>query len=207
MQGTSKSLFSCNKCDKQYTQPQGVTRHQREAHEISLCPICNNFRWSRRYQLTKHLKGKHPDINLDATLFKATRCRRKATKKKRRPQQQQASPPAIERDRRSHRHGEPLPRSLMHTLSAVANDSHVSLPAISSMAYDLQPEDADKPVASCRREDARGLDLFDPTANAPSASPSAEERTRVVNDGGTSVHHEQIWLAYSSLVWHMISEP
>jgi hypothetical protein len=146
IQGTSKSLFPCDKCNKQYTQPQGVTRHQREAHKISLCPICNNFRWSRPYQLTKDIKGQHPDINLDATLFEATRCRRKATKKKRHLRQQQASPPAIERDRRSH--GEPLPRSLMHTLLPVANDSHVSLPAISPMAYDLQPEDADISVTS-----------------------------------------------------------
>jgi hypothetical protein len=204
VQGTSKSLFPCDKCNKQYSQPQGVTRHQREAHEItSLCPICNNFRWSRRYQLTKHLKGQHPDINLDTTLFEATRCRREATKKENHLRQQQASPPAIERDRRSH--GEFLQRSLIHTLPAVANGSHVSLPAISPMAYGLQPENADKPVTSCKREDAhwQGLDLFHPTANALSASSFTEERPQPVNDGGMSVHHGQIWLVYSSLVWHM----
>jgi hypothetical protein len=45
-------------------------------------------------------------------------------------------------------------------------------------------------------EDARGLDLFDPTANAPSASSSTEERPQPVNGGGTSARLEQIWLGY-----------
>ena len=65
----------------------------------------------------------------------------------------------------------------MHALSAVAKDSHVSLPAILS-------------------EDARKLDLFDPITNAPSASSSTEECPQLVNDEGMSVQHGQIWLAY-----------
>jgi Zinc finger, C2H2 type len=205
MHGTPKSLFPCDKCDKQYTQPQGVTRHQREAHEVSLCPICNDFRWSRRYQLTEHLKVRHPDINLDATLYEVTSCRREATMNKKHLQQQQASP-AIECDRRSH--GEPLLRSLTHTLPAVAKDSHVSLPAMLSMAYGTHPEHAVKPVTSCKREDARGLDLLvDPTINAPSASSSSEERPQPVNDAGMSVQHGQVWLVFFFFGWHIISDP
>lgn len=163
--GTPKRLFPCDKCNKQYAQPQGVTRHQREAHEITLCMICNDFKWSRRYQLAKHLKERHPGINLDATLCEVTSCRREATMNKKQLRQQQA-PPAIECDRRSH--GESLPRSLMHTV-VVAKDSQASL-----------------------LEDARGLGLFDPTTNAPSASSSTEERPWPVNDAG-SVKNKQTW--------------
>jgi hypothetical protein len=203
--------FPCDKCAKKYTKLQGVTRHQREAHEISLCPICNDFRWKRRHQLTKHLKEQHPDINLDATLCEVTSCRREATMNKKHLQQQQASPPATECDQRSH--GEPLPSWLMHTgtLPAVAKDSHVPLPAnparaLLSMAYGPHPEHAEEPVTSCEREDARGLDLFDPTTNAPSASSSSEERPQPVNETGMSVQHGQIRLAYP-FCWHMISDP
>jgi hypothetical protein len=198
MHGTPKSLFSCDKCNKQYAQPQGVTRHQREVHEINLCPICNDFRWGRRYQLEKHLRERHPGINLDETLCKATRCRREAAMNKKYSRQQQASPPAIECGLRSP--GEPLPRSLMRTLPAVAKDSHVSLPAILSMAYDPQPKHAEKPVTSCNREDARGLDLFDPTTNAHSAYSSTEKRPQPVNDMGMSIRHGQIWLAPTILL-------
>jgi hypothetical protein len=181
MHGTPKSLFSCDKCNKQYAQPQGVTRHQREVHEINLCPICNDFRWGRRYQLQKHLRERHPAINLDETLCEATRCRREAAMNKKHSRQQQASSPAIE--------------------------SHGSLPAILSMAYDPQPEHAEKPVTSCKREDARELDLFDPTTNAPFAYSSTEEHLQPVNDAGMSVRHGQIWLAYPIFDWHMISDP
>jgi hypothetical protein len=189
-----KRIFPCDECDKKYTQRQGVTRHQRESHgKKNLCPNCNDFRWNRRYQLTKHLKDQHPGIDLKVTLYEATRCRREATMNRRHLRQQQASP-TVECDRRSY--GEPLPRSPMHTLPTVAKDSHVSLHAMLPMAYDSHPEHhAERPVTSCKREDARGFDLFGANTNAPSASSSAEERFQPVNDAGVSVQHGQNWLA------------
>lgn len=199
--GAPKTLHPCNKCDKQYAQPQGLTRHEREAHEISWCLICDDFRWSRRYQLTKHLKEQHPDVDIGATLYEATRRRREATMNKKYLRQQQASPPAIERNRRSH--GKPLPRSSspVHILPAVAKVSHVSLPTTLSMANNPLPEHREKRVTSCKREDARGLDLFDSTnTNAPSVSSSTEERPQSVNDADVSVQHGQIWLVYPFLV-------
>lgn len=81
----------------------------------------------------------------------------------------------------------------MHTLPAVVKGSHDSLSAILSVAY---PERAEKLVTSCKREDARGLDLFDPITNGPSASSSTEERPQPPNDA----QHGQIWLAYPFLV-------
>jgi hypothetical protein len=143
----------------------------------------------------------HPGINLDETLCEATRCRREATMNRKPLRQQQASPPAIECNLRSH--GEPLPRSLMHTLPVVAKDSHVPLPAMLSMAYDPHPEHAEKPVTSCKREDTRGFDSFDPITNAPFASSSTEERPQrpqPANDAAMSVQHGQFWLAYPFLV-------
>lgn len=199
-----KGIYPCDTCGKKYTQQQGVTRHQRDEHRKSLCPICNRFIWSRRYQLTKHLKQQHPDIILDKTLRDVTRYRREAAMNKRRLQKRQASP-AVECDRR--RHSDPLPRSLMHPLPAVAKDSHVSLHAILSTAYDPYPEQAEKPVTSCKREDARWLGLFDPGTNAPSASSSTEDRPQQVNDAGMFVHYEKIWWAYPFFGWHMISDP
>ena len=196
MHGTPKSLFSCDKCDKQYAQPQGVTRHQREAHEVNLCLICKDFRWGRRYQLKKHLMERHPGVNLDETLCEA-KCRREAAISRMPLRQQQASS-VIEYDLRSH--DEPLPRSLMHPLPAVAKDSHVSLPAILSMAYGPHSEYAEKPVTSCKREDARGFDLFDPTINPLSPSSSTEEHPQPVNDAAMSVQHGQLWLAYPFMV-------
>ena len=195
---TPKSLFPCDKCDKQYAQPQGVTRHQRKSHgEKSACPNCNDFRWSRRHQLTKHLKEQHPDINLDATLYEATRCRREATMNNKHLRQQQASPPAIVRGGGSH--GEPLPRPPMRTLPASAKDSHVSLHPMlpGPMTYDPRPKHhAERPVTSCKHEGARGLDLFNPTTNTPSAFSSTEERPQIGNDAGMSVRHILFWLAH-----------
>ena len=197
MHGTPKTLFPCDKCNKKYTQPQGVTRHHRERHEINLCPICNDFRWGRRYQLIKHIEKRHPGIDIDATLEGAAMFRRGATMDKK-LQQKQASPPAFEFDQRSH--DEPLPRSLTHTLPVVAKDSRVSLPATLSMAYNPHADDAEKPVTSCKREDTRGLDSFDSTTNALSASSSTEQCPQPVNDGGMSFQHGQTWFAYPFLV-------
>lgn len=170
MHRTPKGIFPCFLCDKQYTQPQGVLRHQREQHgKKSLCPNCNDFRWNRRYQLAKHLKERHPGIDLDATLDNVTKCRREAAMNKKHLRQQQASPAECDRM------------------------SHGEFP----IGYDLHPERAEKTVTLCKREDDRGLDLFGLDTNAPSASSAIEERLQPVNDAGIS---GQIWLAYPFLV-------
>jgi hypothetical protein len=102
MRRSPKSIFPCGICNKKYSQPQGVIRHQREVHEGKrLCPNCDDFTWSRPYQLTKHFKEQHPHSNLDPILCDVTRRRREDSMNKKRLRQQQASP-AIECDRRSH---------------------------------------------------------------------------------------------------------
>ena len=198
MHRSSKGIYPCDICGKKYAQRRGVTRHQRDKHRKSLCPIssCKDFIWSRRYHLTKHLREQHPNIDLDAALSKVTRHRRDAAMNKSHLQQRQASPD-VECDRR--RHGGPLPRSPMHPLPAMGKDSRVSLHAISPAAYDPDPGQAEKPVTSCKREDALWLGLFNGT-NPPSASSSTEEHPQQVDDAGMSVNCEQIWLAYLFLV-------
>lgn len=71
--------YPCNVCGKRYLQPQGLKRHQREAHGASLCIYCRDFRWGRPYLLRGHLKKRHPDVNIDAALAEATRTHRMAT--------------------------------------------------------------------------------------------------------------------------------
>jgi hypothetical protein len=71
--------YSCNLCGNRYSQPQGIKRHQREAHEASQCMYCRDFRWGRPYLLRGHLKKRHPEVNTDAALEEAMGMRRRAT--------------------------------------------------------------------------------------------------------------------------------
>ena len=124
----SQERRKCNICGKDYKQGQGVARHQRDEHEISLCLICNDFRWSRPYQLAKHLKKQHPGIHLSpAQRAEITRCRRKDTIRKTHLQKLQASPPA-------------MPQPLMPPLLPVLEHTHISSPSVSCVAFDPQHE-------------------------------------------------------------------
>ncbi|KAI0255245.1 hypothetical protein BJV78DRAFT_753900 [Lactifluus subvellereus] len=62
-----KGSYSCEKCDKEFSQPQGLSRHRREIHEPKMCTLCG-FKWGRRYLLRKHLEKKHPELNTDSAL-------------------------------------------------------------------------------------------------------------------------------------------
>jgi len=77
--GARKGPHSCDVCSKSYSQPQGIKRHQRETHYVSLCVYCRDFRWGRRYLLRKHLEKKHPNVDVDAALNEATSARRGET--------------------------------------------------------------------------------------------------------------------------------
>ncbi|KAI0255254.1 hypothetical protein BJV78DRAFT_1279449 [Lactifluus subvellereus] len=70
--------YSCKDCGKEYTQPQGLSRHRREMHERRPCIYCLDFKWGRRYMLRKHIKEQHPELNTDAALNEATGTRRGA---------------------------------------------------------------------------------------------------------------------------------
>ena len=67
--------YRCEICPKEYTQRQGVRRHQREKHEPNYCPHCPTFRWGRLYQFKDHLKKKHPEVDFETDMI-ARRCYR-----------------------------------------------------------------------------------------------------------------------------------
>lgn len=60
--GALKKSYSCERCDKEFTQLQGLNRHRREIHEPKMCTFCGVFKWGRRYLLKEHLKKKHPEL-------------------------------------------------------------------------------------------------------------------------------------------------
>jgi Zinc finger, C2H2 type len=70
--------YSCHDCGKRYTQPQGLRRHRNETHESELCIYCLAFQWGRRYKLKKHIRDKHPELNIDTALDLAMVTRRGA---------------------------------------------------------------------------------------------------------------------------------
>lgn len=76
MRGARRGPHSCDVCGKSYSQPQGITRHQKETHYVSFCAYCRDFRWGRRYKLRKHLEKRHPNVDVDVALNEATRTRR-----------------------------------------------------------------------------------------------------------------------------------
>jgi hypothetical protein len=66
-----KATYSCEKCDIEFAQPQGLSRHRREIHEPKLCIFCGAFKWGRRYLLRKHLKKMHRELDTDLALDEA----------------------------------------------------------------------------------------------------------------------------------------
>ena len=66
-----KGSYPCGKCDKEFSQPQGLSRHRREIHEPRVCNICGAFKWGRRYLLREHLKKMHPEYDTDLALDEA----------------------------------------------------------------------------------------------------------------------------------------
>jgi hypothetical protein len=74
-----KRTYSCGKCDIEFAQPQGLSRHRREIHEPKLCIFCGAFKWGRRYLLRKHLKKMHPELDTDLALDEAMGARHGAS--------------------------------------------------------------------------------------------------------------------------------
>ena len=68
-------------CGRDYAQPQGLTRHQRETHEAGICMYCHAFAWGRPYRFGEHIKKEHPGVDPDVALEEATnsKTRRRIT--------------------------------------------------------------------------------------------------------------------------------
>ena len=120
-------------CGKVYAQPQGVTRHHREAHQVSVCMYCGEFKWGRLYQFKKHLKAKHP--NVDHTMLGGpTGSRRKVTRIRKQSPRLRVSHSILEQDRGGRAEHGVYP--LAPPPSAVPEVTPLSLPAMSSLDYD-----------------------------------------------------------------------
>ena len=169
--GVRQGRYWCSICKLNYAQQQGLTRHHRDAHEVSLCTYCSEFEWHRRHQLKKHLEEQHTNVDISVALSEATKSRRKATKIKTSLRRQRASP-AIEHDR----HGcvEPPPRRLMP--AAVAKNTPISLPNMSFMDNDPQPDSAELAVKRLKY----ALTTFPTTKErAPLTDPTISARSAI----------------------------
>jgi hypothetical protein len=73
--GVRKKSYSCETCDKEFAQPQSLSRHRWERHGPELCIYCGAFKWARRYLLKAHLIKMHPDLDTDLALDEAVGAR------------------------------------------------------------------------------------------------------------------------------------
>ncbi len=187
--GAPKRPYSCNICGKAYAQPQGVTRHHREAHQVSVCTYCGDFRWGRRYQFRKHLTEWHPDVDPDVVLGRQSRCkvtvipRYSAT-------QQRVSTPNPEHDGRGHVDSHLFP--LAPPPLAAENVIPLSPPAVmSSLVYDPQSKPAEPMTAAQTHDDP--LELLLDTTYTGAAVSSTEEFAQRMNDLDSASQSGQIW--------------
>ena len=184
--------YFCDICDKHYSQPQGVSRHRREAHGLPYSCLYCNSKWSRPYQYRIHLEKWHPDVDADDVLGKpaGSRCR-SAISIRRDPH---LPAPVTEPARRNRTKPQRRP---MRPLPAVAKVTRIPLP----VAYDPQPECAETEITACKSEDASELEIFG-TTDAPSEVLSTEERAQSANDVGTSVQRGPSLLVQPYLTYH-----
>lgn len=179
--GAPESQYLCSICDQPFKQQQGVTRHHRDVHEVSLCMYCHDFEWHRRHQLKEHLQKQHPDVDLSAALCEVTMSRRKATVIKKRQLQQRAS----------------LEMGLNPSLpppAVVVEVAPVSPTTLSPIGYDPKPESAKSTKKRKREDDARELlnSVF-----AHIAFPPSKERAKIEKThrelSARRVQHVKIW--------------
>ncbi|KAI9436093.1 hypothetical protein F5148DRAFT_30498 [Russula earlei] len=170
--GAHKGPYLCNVCDRSYAQRQGVTRHQREIHEPSLCRYCGDFEWGRRYLLREHIEKQHPDVDLGTALDEVTEARRTATTISRWPAPQDF-PHTPENDRRSRAESHPYP--LPPLPSAVTELPPISLPAMLLVDHDPQRQSAELPIKR-KRKHKKAFHLQ--VINAHALFLSAEERVQ-----------------------------
>jgi hypothetical protein len=199
MRGASKRPYSCDICGKAYAQPQGVTRHHREAHQVSVCIYCGIFRWGRPYQLRKHLKEQHPNVDPDTVLGGPMGSRRKVTQVSKCSPQQRVS--TLEHDRRGRDELRLCPQA---PPPDVAEVTRLSLPHImSSLDYDPQTKPVEPMNTTQAHEDPRDL-LLDAMYTGAAVS-STDDFAQQANDLETASQSERIWWAHFLSTTYIIS--
>ena len=190
IRGAPELSYSCDVCGEQYSQPQGVSRHRRRAHNPHSC-LCCGFKWSRPYQYRDHLEKHHPYVDRDYVLGKRAGSRRRSTIIGR-DLPHRIPLPAIEPD------GAEFQRPLAPPLSTLTKAIHVSSPAMSHVSYDpqLNYADSEQAITMKRFEKVRGLEYQFPGAIDPPTFPSGE-----------SIQSVTTWtfpLEVAKFGWHML---
>ena len=187
---TPERPYFCDICDKHYSQPQGVSRHRREAHNTPYSCVFCNFKWSRPYQYRIHLEKWHPDVDANNVLGKSagSRCRSAIIIRK----QQILPAPVTEPDRRNKAKHQRRPTRPLPVVATVTRDLS---PAMSPVVYDMQPEYGETATTARKSEDVSGFE-FSGATDSPSVVSSTGERAQSVNDVDTSVQRGPSWLVH-----------
>lgn len=197
--GTSKRPYACDICGKAYAQPQGVTRHHREVHQVSVCIYCDDFSWGRPYQLRKHLKERHPNVNPDDVLGGPIGSRRKVTQISKCSSPQRVS--TLEHDPRGRDEPRLCPQAPLP--SDVVEATLLSPPPVmSSLDYDPQP----KPVEPMTQGPEDPCDLYIDASYIGPAVSSSYEFARQTNELETVSQSDRIWWAHLFYRPHIISD-
>ena len=194
--GLSRVRYSCSICNLDYTQSQGLTRHEREKHKARLCIYCRKFAWGRPYLFRKHLAKRHPSIDPDVAIVEAARTRRSITIRRRYPPLPQVPIPIPKCDSWGRAESQSRLSQLASStvrLSAVTglSPSSVFLPEI---AYDSQSESTEPANNEVhRQEDAFSLELLNANDEC-AASPPTGEHAEAATNLDTSARSRQMRL-------------
>lgn len=206
MRKASERSYSCYACGKQYSQPQGVSRHRRKAHGIPHSCLHYEFTWTRPCQYRAHLEKCHRDVNSDEVLGKPTGSRRHS-KVIGRDLPQHFYPPTRQLDQRSP--AELQQRRMTSLMPAVVKVTHIPSPSVLPVATGNEPlPEYEKPTISttCKYEDARGLKFLGDTGDAPSLSACLFTEGRV-NESDIAIQGGTIRLVHAiSYATYLISD-
>lgn len=167
-------------CYASYAQRQGAWLHIRTVHNPKLsCSLCSEFKWARPYEYRKHLRKKHPDVNPDLILGKASGSRRRATiTTEHSPQQPPVLPPAVEQDQQNWAKSRPNPSAPPSPAGARATS--VPPPAVSFVDHNWQPVYAGQTVTMNEHEYTPGSEALDAAYRL--AMPLSTEERAELND-------------------------
>jgi hypothetical protein len=183
VQGPPRRRYLCNICGNDYAQRQGVTRHQREMHEASLCMYCHEFKWGRLYLLRDHLERQHPDVDPDAVVeaIKRIGCWATIPTVTAYPP---ISSPTREPDRRVRIESQLHPLAVIPPPSVVTELPSISLPAFLPVSYDPHCEFIEPTILKSKRGNARQFEVHN-FSHAHTSVPFTEKRYQMATDSAT----------------------
>jgi len=191
--GVSRGGYSCSICNLDYTQSQGLARHEREKHRARLCIYCREFAWGRPYLFRKHLVKRHPGIDPDAAIDEAARTRRGVTIRRRYPPLPQVPIPTPKCDSWDRAESQSRPNQLTSSPARPSTVTRLSPVFLPEMAYDSQSESTEPPNKEThRQEGALSSELLN-ADDERAASPSTGEHAEAATNLDMSARTVQLW--------------